>query len=101
MSDKDQRPELPTPRLITTQRDLAHTKVPLYDGDQMQEYAEAFAAKWVMRAGAQEALANHFKAALKEIAGHDYGRLRPTFDPQAVAVDALKKAAGLKRHNKY
>lgn len=91
--------KLPTPRLITTQRDLAHTKVPLYDGDQMQAYAEAVAVKWVMRAGAQQALADHFKAALKEIANHDYGQLRPPFDPQAVAVDALKKAAGLKRPN--
>jgi hypothetical protein len=87
--------KLPTPRLITTQRDLAHTKVPLYDGDQMQEYAEAVATKWVMRAGAQEAMAGHYRAALEAIALHDYGRLHPAFDPQREALKALKKAGVL------
>lgn len=29
------------PRLLTTQRDLAHTKVPLYDGEQMRAFALA------------------------------------------------------------
>lgn len=57
-----------------------------------RQIAEAVAAKMVMRASAQEVMALHFRAALEEIAYHDYGQWRPPFDPQAVAIEALKKA---------
>jgi hypothetical protein len=50
------------------------------------------AAKMVMRASAQEVLAKTFQEALECIAYHDYGQWRPPFDPQAVAIEALKKA---------
>ena len=54
--------------------------------------AEADAAKQAMKAGAHAGLAEHFQKALEEIAYHDYGQWRPPFDPQAVAIGALKKA---------
>ena len=53
--------------------------------------AEAQAAKQAMKAGAHAALEAHYRKALEEIAYHDYGQWNPPFDPQIVAIEALKK----------
>lgn len=54
--------------------------------------AEANAAKQAMKAGMHAALQDHYRKALEKIAYHDYGQWNPPFDPQSVAIEALKKA---------